>query len=250
MEWWQLIIYGAAGLGLAVLSGISGGGGGFIMTPLAILLGLSPAQAISTGKFNGLAIALGSLGGLRAHRGTVHKGKIIAIILLTFAVGLTVPHIIKSFESSHYQLMLGIILLLMIPVIVYKKIGLHPHRPTPLKKGLGGVLLALSLFLQGVFSGGLGTLVNVVLMGMLGQTALEANITKRWSQVVLNVTIILGVLTSGLIVWPVMAVGTTSAMLGGYVGGHMAVRKGNKFAMDVTLAMMGLAGVYLVATAL
>jgi len=49
MHAWQLLIYGVTGFVMSVFSGIAGAGGGFVMTPLLILLGLTPAQAVSSG---------------------------------------------------------------------------------------------------------------------------------------------------------------------------------------------------------
>jgi hypothetical protein len=246
MEAWQLTLYGVISVIMSVLSGIAGAGGGFIMTPLSILLGLTPAQAVSSGKFNGLAVTLGSLGGLRVNRSHIRKRGIVAISLLALAVGLIVPAVIKAFESQWYQITLGVIILLLIPVMVYKKVGLKPHRPTGLQKSIGSILLAVSLFLQGVFSGGLGTLVNIVLMGFLGMSAIEANITKRLSQVVLNVVIILGVLGSGLIYWPVVFIGMITATLGGYIGGHLALKKGDEFIMTIMIGLMVLSALLLI----
>jgi uncharacterized membrane protein YfcA len=246
MDIWQLAIYGAVGFFVAIASGIAGAGGGFIMTPLLIFLGLSPAQAVSTGKFNGLAVTVGSLSGLSGYRGKVSKAKIAAVMLLAFAVGLAAPYVIKSFESRYYRLALGILLLLMIPLMVYKKVGVRPARPSRVKQVLGGILLSASLFLQGIFSGGLGTLVNIVLMGMLGMTAAEANITKRWSQLILNTTIIFGVLGAGLIVWPAVAVSIVTGLGGSYIGGRLAVKKGDAFIVNVMLVLMLLAGLLLI----
>jgi uncharacterized membrane protein YfcA len=102
------------------------------------------------------------------------------------------------------------------------------------------------MFLQGVFSGGLGTLVSVVLMSMLGMTATEANVTKRWSQLILNSTIVVGVLFSGLIVWQVLLVLIPLSILGGYLGGKIAVKKGNKFVLDVMIILMVISALLLI----
>lgn len=250
MEPWQLIVYGVVSIIMSVLSGIAGAGGGFIMTPLSILFGLTPAQAVSSGKFNGLALTIGSLGGMRVNRADLRKRGIAFIAALSLIVGLLVPFIIKAFDSKWYQLTIGVIILLLIPVMIYKKVGLKPHKPSTLQKGIGGVLLTLSLFLQGIFSGGLGALVNVVLMGFMGMSAMEANITKRLSQVVLNVVIIFGVLGSGLIYWPVVIIGLFTATLGGYVGGHLALKRGDTFIMTIMIGLMILSGVLLIGDAL
>lgn len=250
MHAWQLIVYGSSGFIMSILSGIAGAGGGFIMTPLLILLGLTPAQAVSSGKFNGLAVTIGSLSGLRKYSGKVSKQRIAAIMVLAFIVGLIAPFVIKSFDSRFYRLALGVILLLMIPVMIYKKVGIKPSQPSLVKKVFGGIFLTIGLFLQGIFSGGLGSLVNIVLMSMLGLTASEANITKRWSQLILNITIIFGVLGAGLIVWQVVFVAIFSGLSGSYIGGRLAIKKGDGFVVNVMLVLMLAAGLILIFGAL
>ena len=227
----ELVIFGIAGFVMSILSGIAGAGGGFIMTPLAIFLGLLPAQAVATGKLNGLSVT---------------KARVMPVMILALLVGLFVPFIIKSLDDEVYRIVLGIIILLMIPVVIVKKVGIKPHKPKVWQKYTGGGLLTIALFLQGVFSGGLGTLVNLVLMDMLGMTAIEANVTKRWSQVILNTTIIIGVLGTGLIVWKVAAVGVFSNLIGSYIGGSMAVNKGNDFIMRVMVVLMFISAVALI----
>ena len=241
-----LVIFGLAGFFTSILSGIAGAGGGFIMTPLGIFLGLTPAQAVSTGKFSGLSVTIGSLFGMKKAHGRVSKARIIPVMVLAAVVGLAVPYVIKTLDSDIYRIALGIILLLMIPIILVKKVGIESRRPSMIQKIFGGILLAFALTLQGVFSGGLGTLVNIVLMSMLGMTALEANITKRWSQLILNITIILGVLGAGLIVWPVVLVGVCSTFLGSMIGGRIAVNKGDAFIMRVMVALMFVSAIALI----
>ncbi len=246
MELWQLIVYGVVGFVMSIFSGAAGAGAGFVTTPLGILLGLTPAQAVSTGKFNGLAVAVGSLSGMQWTGARVSKARVIPVMLLAFAVGLAVPFVITSLDSGTYRTALGVILLLMIPIVFLKQIGLKPRRPPLWQKYAGGGLLTLSLLLQGIFSGGLGALVNLVLMGMLGMTAIEANITKRWSQLMLNSTIILGVIGSGLIVWQVAAVGVASTLAGSFLGGRMAAQRGNAFMMHVMIVLLLVSGTALI----
>ncbi len=246
MNGWELALIGSAGFLTAIASGIIGGGGAFIMTPLLIFLGLSPASAVASGKFNGLSTAVGSLSGTRKLHGKISKARVIPVMILAFTVGLIAPHVIKSLDSDFYRMFLGVMIIAMIPVLIFKKVGLKPHHPKLWQKFFGIFGLALALFIQGVFSGGLGILVNIVLMGFLGMTAIEANITKRWSGLILNVTVIFGVLGSGLIIWQVAIVGVCSTLAGSYVGGRLAVKKGNKFIMKIMLGFMLISGLALI----
>lgn len=246
MELWKWAAMAVVVFLVSVFSGIAGGGGGFVTAPLFILLGMTPAQAVSTLKLSGLAIAIGTLGGMREAHGRVSRRRVIPVMVLALLVGLAVPFLIKSLDSTVYRVVMGAILLLMIPVVLVKKVGLQEFRPTAGQKFAGGVLLTMALFLQGVFGGGMSAAVNLVLMGMLGMTATEANITKRWSQLILTVTVVLGVLTSGLIVWTVAAVAVPLQFVGGYLGGRMAVKRGDRFIMNVMVALMAISALALI----
>lgn len=233
----DLVIYGVAVFLMAILSGIAGAGGGFVMTPLLIFLGATPAQAVATGKFSGLSLSLGSIGGLQGVKKT-SKRRLAFIMITALIIGLLAPLVITRLESELYKNLLGILLLLMIPVVIIKKVGQFEYEPSYNRKVIGAFLLIISLALQAVFSGGLGTLVNLVLMGFLGMPALEANLAKRYSQVVLNTVIVAGLLFSGLIIWKVALLGAIFGGTGGFVGGKMAVQKGNKFVMSITIFLM------------
>lgn len=69
-------------------------------------------------------------------------------------------------------------------------------------------------------------------------SALQANVTKRYSQLILNTVIVLGLLGSGLIVWKVAVVGIISAGLGGFIGGKTAAKRGNGFVMTIFVVLM------------
>ncbi len=217
-----------------------------ITTPLGILLGLSPAQSIATGKFSGLSVTAGSLIGMRKSPQRISKKRVIPVMLLAFVCGLVASRIITSLDNDTYRLLIAVLLLLMIPVLFVKKIGISARQTSKLQKIIGGFLLSFALLLQGSFSTGLGTLVNLVLMGMFGMTATEASITKRWSALILNTTVIFGVIGSGLIAGNVVIVAMVSTFVGSYIGGKVAIRKGDAFIMDITLLLIFASAVSLI----
>lgn len=241
----DLIIYAVASLLASSLSGIAGAGGGFIMTPLLIFLGLSPAQAVATGKLAGLSVSLGSIGGMKGTK--IDSRRQLHIIMgMALLIGLIAPFIIIHLNGEIYRKILGFLLLAMIPILIFKKVGHTKHHPSTNKKIVGYILLSLSLFLQAVFSGGMGAMVNIVMMAFLGMSALTANVTKRYSQVILNTVIFIGVLFSGLIIWPIALVGVITAGMGGYIGGKLAVKRGNTFVMAIFIVLMILSAIGLI----
>lgn len=246
----QLAIYGVAAFFMSILSGIAGAGGGFVMTPLSIFLGLAPAQAVSSGKLNGVAITIGSLTTLRNYPGKVSRRRILIIMLMALLIGLIVPFVIKSFDNRFYRLALGIMLLIILPILYYRRAGQAQQRISVVQKTIGNVLLPVSFFIEGIFSGGAGALTSMVLIGLFGQTAIEAQITRRWAQLVLNVTILIGLLTSGLIFWPVALVGSCSSFIGSMIGGRLAVKEGDRFAANILFTLAAVSAIVLIIGAL
>lgn len=232
----DLLIYAVIALTANIFGGIAGGGAGFVTTPLLIFLGLSPAQAVSSGKFTGLAVTLASLQRLRKEK--LHSRKVIVpIMILAGVIGLIAPFAIAKLETEFYRNTLGVLLLAMIPIVLLKKVGQAKKEVSYRQKVIGWILLSFALLVQGIFSGGMGTLVSLVLMGMMGMSALEASVTKRFSQVLLN-GIIIGVVFGGLVVWRVALVGIVCGYIGGLIGVNLAIKKGNKFVTYVFVVFM------------
>jgi uncharacterized membrane protein YfcA len=241
----KLIVFGAVSFLMSIVSAIGGGGGGFILTPLAIFLGLTPQQAIATGKIGGLATTLGSLQELR--RAKVHHWRsVLPLMALATAVGLISPFIIKNIDNDIYQRIIGVLLILLVPVVWYKKVGTVEHRTSAWQKALGYIVLLITLLMAAIFSSGLGVLVVLTLMGLMGMKALEANVTKRYSQVILNSLLVLGLVGSHLIVWKVAAVVAVTNASGAVIGSKMALKRGDEFITKVFVVLMLISGLALV----
>ncbi len=240
----ELVIYLAVSFVVSIFGGIAGGGGGFITTPLLIFLGLTPAQSVAVGKLAGFSISVTSLIGLRKVK-IGSKKELIIIMAIALIIGLLAPFVIKTLDDEVYKRLLGILLLVMIPILLYKKVGIKTTYPSRLKKIFGYFLISISMSLLAVFSGGLGVLVNIVMMGFLGMTALVASVTKRYSQLILNGSVAIGLLSSGLIYWPVAIGAMLTVGLGGYIGARLAFKKGDSFVMGVFIVLMFISAAWL-----
>ncbi len=241
----ELACYAVVSFATAILSGIAGGGAGFINAPLLILFGLSPAQAVATGKLTGLSVALSSLSGLRGVTARQSKKQLAVIIGLALLVGLLAPLAITNLDSTLYRHILGVIMFAMIPVLLLKKLGHTATQPSTQRQAIGYGLLIPALLLQGIFGAGMGTLVNIVLMACMGMSALESSVAKRYSQAVLNIVIILGVFTSHLIVWQAALIGIVTSALGGYIGTRLAVRRGNALVAGTLITLTFASAIFL-----
>jgi len=241
----ELFVYAAAGFGISILSAIASGGGGFVMTPLGILFGLTPAESIATGKIGGLATTTGALAGMKNVK--VDKKQSIILLFLALVAGLISSQIIIRLEGDWFKVLLGVALIIMAPLMYYKKIGQKKPTPESTPHPLIGYSMAfMALMLQGTFSSGMGTLVTLAIITGLGHDALQASVNKRISQLMLNGIIILSVAGTGLIVWKVAAAAFIGNSAGSYIGGKIAVKKGSVFVANMMAGLAGLSGFLLI----
>ncbi len=232
----------------SAFSGMAGGGGGFIVNPFLIALGLTPQQTVATAKFVSFGLTGGSILAFR-ERMLQNKRFSLFIIVLSAVIGIIASLLLRKVDNKSLQLLMGIITLAMVPFMLKKARGLKSTKVNQISKVLGAISLAFILFLQGILSGGIGSLVSAIFIVFFGTTALEANILKRKASLVLNVVIVVSLLGSGLINYKFGFFGMAGGLLGGYVGSRIAIKNGDEFAKYALLVFMVVSGVWLVVTA-
>ena len=233
----------------SILSGMAGGGGGFIITPFYIAIGLTPQQSIATGKFGALGLDAGAIA---AFRGKIkqYRNFTFFLMLIAIGVGFLSSYFIRNIRNENLQLVMGIMNLSMIPLLFIKHHSLKKRRRGHyVLRTLSLLLIVAILLLQGTFSSGIGSLVNVFLILFFGFSALEANLIKRQTSVVLDVVVLAGLLGAGLINYKYGLIGMAGGLLGGFIGSRFALHEGEKFARYALMIFMLVSGVWLVATA-
>lgn len=228
-----------------ILSGMSGGGGGMIIVPFLIAIGLSPQQAIATTKFCGIGF---SFGGIAAFKKKSFKRPVLLayLIILAVAISLVVPALFKTLSGNLFQIAIGLLMIALVPVTLDGKQGMRTRRTKGVQKFYGALLLVLTFLLQGIFSSGVGILNNLVLMSSFGMKALDANAIQRVSALFLNGFIVITLaLTTSFIIWQYAIVGIVASFIGGYIGSKIAIRRGEKFAKVALATFMLIAGVLL-----
>jgi uncharacterized membrane protein YfcA len=233
----------------SIFSGMAGGGGGFIVLPILIALGLSPQQAVATNKLSAFGIGFGSIAAFK--KKSFANPKLLAFLVgLAAVISLFVPHIFKQLSGKTFQVILALIILSLIPLVLSEKRGLEQQTASLTKKVVGTVLITLVLFMQGLFSGGLGSLNNILLISFFGLSTLQANAMRRVVTLALNTFIVIAlILTTHFIVFRLALAGMAGSFIGGYIGSKLAIEKGEKFAKNALAAFMLVSGIWLIASA-
>lgn len=212
------------------------------------MIGLTPQQAIATGKFASFGLSAGAIAAFK-RRMLEDKRLSIFIIVLATVSGLAASFLLRSIDNESLQRLMGLLMLGMVPLMLHKNNGLRKRTPTKLSRIIGSVALAVILLLQGILSGGIGSLVAGIMIIFFGLTALEANVMKRKSSIVLNLVVVLSLLGSGLINFKLGLFGMAGGLLGGYIGSRTALKKGESFARYALILFMSVSGVWLLASA-
>lgn len=231
-------------LAMGVISGMSGGGGNFIMVPYFIAVGLSPAQALATSKLAGIGSAVGTLTAFRG-KGLVDKRYLVPFMSITFLCALLAAFVIPQIDAELFQKVIGIALLVLAPTMFINK---GKFQPGPRTKGwiiAGFVGYTFATLAQTMVGTGMGTLINLVLMYLFGLGVLQATATKRVTQTVQSVLLFVLLAIQGLVVWVHAVAGMVGSSIGTHIGSKIALRRGVWFVKIMLAVVMLLSGVLL-----
>lgn len=246
MEFLPYIVLGVVGLLAGILSGIGGGGAGMIMIPTLIAIGLPPQVAVATGKMNGLGSALGGLS-VFAKSGQIRKDIVKVMIPIAIIVGLAAPFIFTKIDSSAFQIILGVILVLLVPTLfLRRRIAAGKSKKS---KALGYVAYSGVITTQSLFGAGVGSLALFVLTLLFGTTKLEANATKKAVTAVLTPITFVSLLIGGFVWLSYGLVGMVSMFIGTRIGAKIAIKNGDKLVTIIMAVTTTIAGALLIYTA-
>lgn len=224
----------------SILSGIAGGGGGYLMAPYWLIAGMTPAQGATTGGF--MAVGMGA-SSLAAFRGTSHfpsnKQLTTALTIITVIASIIGAITLTHIETSSFKTILAIITILSIPMLFIdrRKIKLSKRHRTIGIGLLVLLLLASSIITSSAFS----ILIAVGLSQLFNLTILQSTALRRVIGLVQSGVIFAILAFQGNFLLPHAITAIIGGSLGSYLGTKFAIKKGEKFA-KYALAIGALVG--------
>jgi uncharacterized membrane protein YfcA len=226
-------------------SALSGGGAGLIQFPMLIFLGLPFGVALATHKVASVALGLGAT--LR-HWNESHLERRFSLVIL----GAGLPGVVLGASTilkvppGIAQFALGVLTLGLGLYSVFKpKLGMeHAPRNRAGRALLSGMLgLFVVGFLNGSITSGTGLFLTMWLIHYFGLDYKRAvAYTLVLCGLVWNGTgaLVLGYL--GTIAWDWMPALILGSVIGGYIGSHYAIKKGNRWikrAFEIVTILIG-----------
>lgn len=235
-----------ASLAANFFSALSGGGAGLIQFPMLIFFGLPFGIALATHKVASVALGIGAT--LRHFRESHLERRFSLIILAAGLPGVVLGAVtILQIPERLATLSLGCLTLGLGLYSVFKpRLGME-YRPqrqhgTALAGGMVGLFLIG--FLNGSITSGTGLFLTLWLIRWFGlDYARAVAYTMILCGLIWNGTgaLVLGMI--GTVAWDWMPALLAGSIIGGYLGSHLAIRKGNlwiKRAFEIVTVLIGL----------
>lgn len=224
----------------SILSGIAGGGGGYLMAPYWLIAGMTPAQGATTGGV--MAIGMGA-SSLAAFRKTDHfprdKKLSIALTVITVIASIIGALTLIRIETSSFRVVLAVITILSIPMLFIDRSKIKLSKRY---RSLGMAILALLLLVSSIIpSSAFSILIAIGLSQLFNLSILQSTALRRLINLVQSGVIFSLLAFQGNFL-PFHAVAAViGGSLGSYLGTRFAIKKGENFA-KYALALGALIG--------
>ena len=232
-------------------------GGGTLLTFPALLAALSPLgpeAAVVANATSTVALVPGSLAGAWGYRSEMHVARrwillLLAPSLLGGALGSLLVVYLKAsiFNSLVPWLILIAALLFLIQPTLAKLIGQEQHADAP----SGGTVTAVVLFqfLVAVYGGYFGAGIGILMLSALALMGLpgvhQMNAVKTFLAFCINGVSVVVFVVGQKVYWSYALVMAVGAILGGYLGAHVARRVRPQFVRWFIIAVgLGLAAIF------
>lgn len=246
MPWSDQLLLFVASLAANWLSALSGGGAGLIQFPVLIFLGLPFGIALATHKVASVALGLGAT---VRHLRESHLERRFSLIIL----GAGLPGVIlgASFilhvPERWATVALGVLTMGLGLYSIFKpRLGME-HAPKNREGRALGVGM-LGLFVIGVLNGSITSGTGLFLtLWLIRHFGLDYKRAVAYTLVLCGVfwngtgALVLGAI--GTIAWDWMPALLAGSLLGGYIGSHFAIKKGNawiKRVFEIVTILIGL----------
>lgn len=240
-------ILGAFLIGLA--SGMVGAistGGGLISIPGTIFLGLTPLQAIATTRLSAISGGVASL--FKYHRGKAIVWRYLPyFMVISFIAGIIGPKLLLQINKDYLEKIIGILLLAMLPLLILTKDFGTVNKTKPRKhKLLGFITLFIVMIYGTMFGAGGGIFLIYALIYFFGLTVTEANATGTAMWQIGTIVALVTYIAKGVVVFSVGIPLIFGAIVGGYVGAHLALRNGVMWVKSILITVIILSSIKLI----
>jgi uncharacterized membrane protein YfcA len=224
------------------------GGGGLLQLPL-LLRFLAPASAPAVNKASSVCGTTAAL--VRyARNGNVRWGTLAVAGPVAFAASFagTLGYLEAVRHAARYVRPVFALCFLALSAYQGWRAFRPPHFDPVARPGVGLAFVGAIGAYDGFVGPGTGMFLFWAFTTWFGLNPLDATGTTKAVNWITNVAALSVFVVAGTIVWPLAGAMASANVLGGWVGAHVAIRRGVRFIRLVTAVVCAAASVYLVAS--
>lgn len=223
---------------IASFIGASVGGGGLLVIPFLIFMGLPPQIAIATNKFGAIGLQFSSTVKYWKEK-KINWKYVLPFSIIAIITSFIGANALLTIDKEILKNLVGIVLLIMVPIIYKnKKIGLKKRTVSFTQKITGYIFYFFSMFWSAFFGGGGGIFNRYVQMKFFGMKIIEASATNKLPLTILTIIATITFAIAGIIDYTYGVVLLAGMVVGGYLGARTAVKKGNTWVKKLFLVVI------------
>lgn len=221
------------------------GGGTLLSIPFLIMIGLPPQVAIATERFAGIGQTFAAFSKFYKSKQIVWK-YVLPLTIISVAGSLIGANILVNINPALLHNLIGVLILILLPLLLIKPdLGTQHTQENRNKIIIGSIIYFFVQIFAAFFGGGTGILIAYTLMFFFGLTIIEATATKIIPWFFLSISSLAIFAFKGIIDYKVGVVMLMGMAIGGYLGAHVALKKGNAwvkrlFFLFVTISVVKL----------
>ncbi|MBC7004867.1 TSUP family transporter [Photobacterium sp. BZF1] len=214
-----------------------GGGGGLIILPALLLVGLTPAQALATNKFQAIFGKISSVGYF-AKQGMIDFSSLKVPLILSFVSSGLGAFLVQRLPSSILSQLLPFMILAAMVYILFSPRIADFDTQSRISMGMYGFTFgALISFYDGFFGPASGSFFVISFVSLLGFSAAKAVAHAKLLLLVTNLAAVMVFMTGGEIIWLLGLAMAAGQWIGAKYGSKLVHHKGSKVVKPALVAV-------------
>lgn len=250
LETWQLVLLSTLGVIAGILNVIAGGGS-LLTLPAMVLMGLPGPMANGTNRVAILAQNVSAVAGFRK-KGFSDFKLSLTLSLCALPGGIAGAYVGTLVRGKLFNGILAGIMILLLIQMIWKERGKsketnsaepEPHQPPRLLPG--HICIIAVGFYGGFIQAGVGFLLMAVLHNVMRLDLVRVNMHKVFIVGVYTSAALVVFILTGNVLWiPGLALAVGNS-IGGWIGSHLSVKKGEPFIRKVLYLTLGVMAIKL-----
>lgn len=215
------------------------GGGGLLTVPALLWAGLPPHLALGTNKGQSVFGSFSALARF-SQSGLIDGRRARITFPLGLAGSLVGAALVLEVSPSALRPVVLALLASAALFVGMRRPGRTPLEDAPRRPGVtlaaGGIALVIGGY-DGFFGPGTGTFLIVAFVALLGDGLAHASASAKVVNFASNLAAVLLFASRGVVVWRVALPMAAAQLVGGWIGAHLAVRRGDALVRRVVVAV-------------